>query len=110
MKTVLFVTTEENQRALYEPALKRHLTVVGADSTHGAPANLDAVVYDRPKRPPDDDLHWLGTVEVPVVVLTPDQRLHLPEARRRAILAYPVRMDQILDALAKLGVCPGGVC
>ena len=110
MKTVLLVTAEESQRHLYERGLRKHFTVLWASSTREATGAFDAVVYDLPKERSSVDLRWLKQAAVPVVMLTPDERLRLPEAPRRSVLAYPVRMNQILEALAKLGVCAGGEC
>jgi hypothetical protein len=104
------VTAEESQRHLYERELRKHFTVVWASSTREAPGAFDAVVYDLPKARSSVDFRWLKQAAVPVVMLTPDERLRLPEAPRRSVLAYPVRMNQILTALAQLGVCAGGEC
>ena len=110
MKTVLLVTAEESQRHLYERGLRKHFTVVWVGSMREATGAFDAVVYDLPKERSSVDLRWLKQAAVPVVMLTPDERLRLPEALRRSVLAYPVRMNQILEALAKLGVCAGAEC
>lgn len=111
MKTILFITREESQRALYERGLKEHFQVTVCASRKDAPDEVDAVVYDQPKYQSAAELHWVEALGVPVVVLTPDARLRVPRAAKSAVLVYPmVRMDEILEALVKLGVCLGEEC
>src|SRR2546427_4669083 len=110
MKTLLFISAEETHRFLYERGLRKHFAVVSAQSTKEAPAKIDAVVYDLPKEQSSADFGWLKSVDVPVVVLTPDESLSTPESSKRSVLTYPVRMNQIIEALAKLGLCMGDKC
>jgi hypothetical protein len=110
MKTVLLITREEIHQKIYEPALKKNFTVVCASSTHGAPREVAAVIYDLPKYPPAADFRWLEELGLPVVVLTPMKRLGVPKARLQRVLEYMVRTDQILKALSELGVCTGEKC
>ena len=110
MKTVLLITAEESHRLIYEPALKQCFAVVCRALASGAPLEVAAVVYDLPKHPAPEDFHWLEELGVPVVVLTPLKALRLPKARLQRVLEYRVRTDQILKALAELGVCSGEHC
>ena len=41
---------------------------------------------------------------VPVVVLSPTEWTHVPDAGSRRVLIYPVKLNQILQALAALGI------
>jgi hypothetical protein len=104
MKTVLVITTEESHRFLYETGLKKHFSVSFAPKLEGGLGNVDAVVYDIPSRFTSVDFRWLQETELPVVVLTPERSFPLPQASRQCALTYPVTMDKILRALAKLGV------
>ena len=110
MKTVLLVTKEESHRMLYERGLGKHFAVMYSASPQDFAGAVDAVVYDLPKYPSGGSFRWLVDLDVPVVVLTADERLRFPEISKRSILVYPVRMNQVLEALAKLGVCAGGDC
>lgn len=110
VKTVLFMTTEESQRVLYEPALKQHFAVECRGSSVGAPREVSAVIYDPPKYPAVEEFRWLEAVGVPVVVLTPKRSLWLPKAPSQRVLTYLVRGKEILKALSALGVCLGEGC
>jgi hypothetical protein len=79
-------------------------------SLNVVPEDVAAVIYDLPKERSIIDFRWLKSAALPVVVLTPDRRLQLPKSSRQHVLEYPVRMDQILKALLKLGVCTGEAC
>jgi hypothetical protein len=107
LKKVLFVTQEPCHRILYEKGLRHHFQVVFSPSTEGAAGDVDAVVLDISRRHRETDLDWLRATEKPVVVLTPEDELPLPKAMTRCLLTYPVGMDRILEALAKLGVRAG---
>ena len=106
MKTVLLITTEESQRRLYEPILKKHFDLELSAVSRGGSGKVDAIIYDLPKIISPVDLEWLSTFDVPVVILTPDASLGLPSARQQRILTYPVRPQQILQALSEMEVRP----
>ena len=61
-------------------------------------------LYDIPSVHETLDISWLRRVELPVVVLTPEARLRVANGPRCRILTYPVRPEQIVKALAELGV------
>jgi hypothetical protein len=108
MKTVLLVTYEPRHRLLYEPGLKKHFQVEYRTRASAGGGNVDAIVYDIPSRQTSVDLRWLQQLEVPVVVLTPEDTLYLPSTPGRRVLTYPVRLHQILRALQELGVAAEG--
>ena len=102
-KTVLLITTEETHRRLYKPELEKHFAVEFSPAALGGPGKIDAVVYDLPKETSGVDLEWLDALDVPVVVLTADER-GLPSTPKRVVLTYPVKVSQLLEALRKVGV------
>ena len=104
MKTVLVITTEQSHRFLYETGLRKHFAVAFQPKVEGGLGKVDAVVYDLPDKCTTIDLRWLQETELPVVVLTPEKSFPLPKASKQCALTYPVTMDKILRALAKLGV------
>ena len=104
MKTVLVITTEESHRFLYETGLKKNFNVAFAPKAEGGLGRVDAVVYDLPNPCTTVDLRWLQETDLPVVVLTPERSFPVPKATKQCALTYPVTMDKILRALAKLGV------
>jgi hypothetical protein len=108
MKTLLFVTTQPRHWILYRKRLREHFALEFAVEAEGATGTADAVVYDMPRRHLQCDVDWLKQASVPVVVLTPEDSIGVPETPSRRILTYPVRADEILDALAELGVSQGG--
>ena len=104
MKTVLVITTEDSHRFLYETGLRKHFAVAFAPKVGGGVGKVDAVVYDVPDKCTTIDLRWLEETELPVVVLTPERSFPVPKSSKQCALTYPVTMDKILRALAKLGV------
>lgn len=104
MKKVLLITTEEVHQFLYGGGLREYFSVEVVNSTRGVSGKFDAVVYDLPKYRLSIDFNWLKSLDVPLVVLTPDRRLRIPEAPRRVVLEYPVSLEQIIKTLAGLGV------
>ena len=110
MKTILLITSEESHRFLYERQLKKHFNVRVAESPKAVSEKVDAVIYDLPKYRSTIDFRLLRKFQAPVVVLTPDEKLKLPDTSKRSVLVYPVRMNQLVEALAKLGVCVGEQC
>ena len=104
MKTVLLVSNLRAHVALYEKRLGRHFCVRFAPKVEGGSGRVDAIIYDIAAEHTSIDLRWLAHLEVPVVVLTPEDAIQLPEGPTRKVLTYPVRADQIIRALAELGV------
>ena len=103
LKTIIFITLEAAHRLLYEPGLKKHFNVQPSIGITD-PKRVDAVVYDLSQHPKPIDFQWLEELGLPVVVLTPDLKAPVPQAPRRVILPYPVKVQQIIDALQELGV------
>ena len=105
MTTVTLITAEESQRLLYETGLKkRHISGTSLRSTQGAPRNVDAVVYDLPKDPSPNEFRRIEELDLPTVVLCPINGLPMPKASNQRTLAYPVKTEQIIQALEELGV------
>lgn len=109
MKKLAFVTEEETHRLLYGRGLGGKFEVTFAKSAADIPGGADALVYAIPKSPSEQEFSRIEKAGIPVVVLTPDTRRRLPEAAKRCVVSYPVRVGQILNALAGLGV-EGGDC
>jgi hypothetical protein len=105
MKTVLFVTQSPAHRKLYTRGLSKHFELVCVEQPRSLETKVDALVYDMDDAEKTCDLRWLESVDYPVVFLTSRSSLSLA-GKRRSVLTYPVRMDDILRALAKLGVEP----
>jgi hypothetical protein len=105
-KTVLLVTTNEAHRKLYTRGLARYFEVEFNPKSAGGSGKVDALVYDIPETRASFDIKWLKSLDLPVVVLSPEDGLPLPSSPKRCFLTYPVKMDQILDALKRLGVLP----
>jgi hypothetical protein len=111
LKTVLLITNSRRHQLLYEPGLKKYFAVdfrKGEKGEKGATAKIDAVVYDMPDSHTTIDLRWLAAVEVPLVLLTPEDELQSLSGPKRKVLVYPVRVNQIIRALWELGVKPEG--
>ena len=104
MKTVLLFTTEKTHRRLYEPGLKKHFAVELTDKATRRAETVDAIVYDISTLHSTIDIRWLKSIDLPVVVLTCENALRIPRNPKQRILMYPVRMGQIIEALAELGV------
>lgn len=104
MKTVLLVTAEEARRKLYEPELKKRFLVEFSPKAKGGSGKVDAVVYDSSSLHSTLDLRWLKNLDIPVVLLTPEERFWIPQGTMLRILFYPVAPKQILRALKELGV------
>jgi hypothetical protein len=108
MKTILFVAASPIHRRLYEQGLAKYYAVQFAERLPGHLPAVDAIVYDLEDVPPS--LDPLGPQGMPVVFLTSKSQasLRMPRSRTRSILTYPVRMGDILQALARLGVTVDG--
>jgi hypothetical protein len=106
MKTILFVAANPIHRRLYEPGLAKHFAVQFAERLPGHLPAVDAIVYDLEDVPPSLTTDSVGQQGMPVVFLTSKSQasLRMPRSRTRSILTYPVRMGDILQALARLGV------
>jgi hypothetical protein len=104
MKTVILITSNPLHRRLYEPGLAKHFEVEYLPRIKGLPGRLDAVVYDIEDLHKSLDLKWLQSVNFPVVILSCESHLPLVKGRNRCVLTYPVRMDDILQALSRLGI------
>lgn len=105
MTTVALITAEESHRLIYETGLKkRQVSVTSLRSTEGAPRDVDAVVYDLPKYPSPDEFRRIEELGLPTVVLCPIKGLPMPKASKQRTLAYPVKTEQIIQALEELGV------
>ena len=104
MKTVLLVTGSEARRKLYEPVLKKRFLVEFSPKALGGSGKVDAIVYDSGRRYSTLDLRWLKNLEIPVVLLTPEERFWIPEGTKLRILFPPVTPEQVLKAQAELGV------
>jgi hypothetical protein len=104
VKRILLITGDDIHRQVYERWLKKSFVVEYSDSTDGAPDEVDAVVYDLPGEGTPRDLEWMEALTVPIVVLSPTEWSRAPVAASRRILVYPVKLNQILRALAALGV------
>ena len=100
---MLLISSEETHRKLYRIRLEKYF-VVEVALGGGATGKVDAVVYDIPKLHSTIDVKWLKNVDLPVVVLSCESRLRVGKSPRLRILTYPVRMGQIVQALAELGV------
>ncbi|MBI4606193.1 MAG: response regulator [Planctomycetes bacterium] len=107
MQRVLLVTSEGAHRVLYGKWLREHFEVELATSTAGGYGDVDAVVYDVPKYPRWEECAWVEDLGVPVVVLTREPGLARPRGEKCSVLTYPVRMEKLLEALVKLGLCSG---
>ena len=101
MKTVLLVSENEVHRKLYQRGLAKHFAV-----EFSAKAGVDAVVWDIPTIHSTIDVQWLETIDLPVVILTCEDGLPVSTRPNQRILTYPVDSDQIMHALADLGVKP----
>lgn len=105
-KTVLLITSSSAHRLLYKEGLRKRHFDVETDALRRA-GKVDAVVYDITTMHSTVDLRWLKSLNFPVVVLTCEDKLSVPlSSENRRILSYPVKMDQIIQALAELGVEP----
>jgi len=93
-------------RRLYEPGLAKHFAVEFAERVPGYLPTVDAIVYDLGDVPPSPSTDSVNQQGIPVVFLTSKSQasLRMPRSRTRCILTYPVRMGDILQALARLGV------
>jgi hypothetical protein len=111
VKSLLLVSPEPLHCRLYEPRLRKYfLLELSLARGKGARRKLDAVVYDMPATHTAAELKWLEALTVPVVVLTAEDPLPVPETPRRLVLTYPVSAEDIVVALARLGVTPGADC
>ncbi len=104
MKTVLLITSDETHRVLRDIGLKKHFSVEFLSKAQGGHGKVDAVVYDIPMRHTTIDLRWLTDLDIPVVILTPENLFPLPESPTRRVLTYPVSAGEIVHALEELGI------
>ncbi len=102
--TVLLITSEPSHKLMYQNGLAKQFCVEFATQPTLGSDDVDAIVYDIPSVHETLDISWLRRVELPVVVLTPEARLRVANGPRCRILTYPVRPEQIVKALAELGV------
>ena len=102
-KTVLLITDQPAHRRLYRRCLEQHFRVEIDTETEGKPV-VDAIIFDVPEEESPVDIAWLEALDIPVVVLTCQDSLSTGESHRRRILTYPVSTDQLLRALAGMGI------
>jgi hypothetical protein len=105
MKKVLLITGEEVHRTLYGRALRERFDVCQRDVCQriGASSDrVDAIVYDLSTEHSTVDLRWLEELDVPVAVLTCEDRLGISESENRRILSYPVTPDELVRTLLDL--------
>jgi hypothetical protein len=107
MKTVLFVSASPAHRKVYFQGLANHFDVLCVPRYASLDADVAALVYDMDDSERASDLAWLEGLGYPVVLLTSRDATAMPAAGNRCVLSYPVRMDEVLRALARLGVEPG---
>lgn len=88
MKTVLLVTREESLKVRFERELKKHFDVKYSPSTRDLVGMVDAVVYDLPRSGSSQSFHWLEAVDVPVVILTSEERFRASQTPKRSVLVY----------------------
>jgi len=108
MKTVLFVSASPVHRKVYFQGLATHFDVLCVPRYASLGTEVAALVYDMDDTEATSDLGWLEDVDYPVVLLTSRDAATMPSAGNRCVLSYPVLMDQVLGALAGLGVEPEG--
>ena len=106
MQRILFVTGDPAHRFLYERGLKQCFQVAFIAPGGASAEPVAAVVYDLGTEAALEHLTLIGALDVPVVVLTPNARLPIPAAARQVVLEYPVSSQQLLEALASLGITP----
>jgi DNA-binding response OmpR family regulator len=106
LKTILLITTEPQNRLLYERGLKKHFQVVSESSYKQKSASYDAIILDIPQTHKTSNLEWLKKAQCPVIVLTPEDTLPLPISHLTKVLTYPVEIRRLLKALEELGVKP----
>ena len=106
MLTILFVTSEPAHRFLYEQGLKQHFQLVFIRPGAASVQNAVAIVCDLSRSDSSSWFPWIEGLGLPVVVLTPEPRLPVPQAERQRVLEYPVSAQELLRALAELGVTP----
>lgn len=99
MKTVLVISTDPQHQRMYATGLKKFFAIEFERSK-----KADAVVYVLSMTHDAIDLKWLKGLDLPTVVLTPEDTIPLPKAANRCVLTYPVTLDRLLKTLAKLGV------
>lgn len=104
MKSVLFVTSKPDHRVIYERGLQEHYEVRFSSSPEGCGAQTDVVIYDIPGKHEPVDLRRLEEIDVPIIVMTPEEDLPVPETGKCRILTYPVHPDQLAEALRDLGL------
>jgi hypothetical protein len=100
----MVITDEPAHRLLYTTALKPHFATEFSPSVSGGEGTVDAVVYDIPGMHGAIDLEWINSLDMPVVVLATEEYLPVADTPTRRVLSYPVKADDLLDALAELGV------
>lgn len=103
-QTVLVVSELMTHQSLYEIALRGAFNVRFTPTAVDGNGTVAALVYDIPKTHVSKDIEWLEAVEQPIVVLTPEDSLPLAEKPNRKVLTYPVSAEDLLKALAELGV------
>jgi hypothetical protein len=103
-KTVLFVSPSYAHRKLYAPQLSKHFHVECLSRVECLAARAQAVVYDLEDGKETILPAAFDLIGLPMVVLTSKDEASLPRAKNRCVLTYPVRLDDILRALERLGV------
>jgi hypothetical protein len=103
-KTVLFVSPSHAHRRLYGPQLSKHFHVECLSQVEGLATRAHAVVYDLEDGKGTIVPAAFDLINLPMVVLTSKDETSLPRAKNRCVLTYPVRLDDILRALERLGV------
>jgi hypothetical protein len=106
MPTILLVTGDPAHRFLYEHGLKRHFQLAFAAPGQAYAGTVAAVVFDLDKEDALEHFAAVARLGVPMVVLTPDEGLPIPKTEHQVVLQYPVSSQQLLQALAWLGVTP----
>lgn len=107
MKRLLFVSPSHAHRKLYAPQLSKHFHVECLAGVECLAPRVHAVVYDMEDGKGTIAPDALDIIDLPVVVLTSKDQESLPRSKNRCVLTYPVRLNDILRALERLGVKAG---
>jgi hypothetical protein len=106
MSKILLVSANPVHQKLYARGLASYYDLVTFATLPEVEKDIEAVVYDMDEADKSQRLSRLEHLDRPVVVLTSRDVAWYTRTPGRCVLTYPVRTQDIVQALARLGVPP----